>query len=111
VTISAREDHYGYERLGGIAVELARLLDAGTGFEVRATILGHIQRGGSPTSTDRVLATRLGNTAYEAVRAGNFGVMAALRGAETTLVPLTDTAGVKRVDPQMVSLADRLGII
>jgi phosphofructokinase-like protein len=111
VTISAREDHYGYERLGGIAVELARLLDAGTGFEVRATILGHIQRGGSPTSTDRVLATRLGNTAYEAVRNGDFGVMAALRGAETTLVPLAETAGVKKVDPEMVSLADRLGII
>lgn len=110
VMISDRGDHYGYERLGGIAVELARALDQQTGFEVRATILGHIQRGGSPTAADRTLARRLGNLAYEAAKEGKTGTMAALHGSEVTLIPLSETAGVKPADPEMIALAKRLGI-
>lgn len=110
VMISEGNDHYGYERLGGIAVELARMLDSATGFEVRATILGHVQRGGSPTAADRVLATRLGTSAYEAARGGKLGTMAALRGSETVLIPLAETEGVKSASTEMIELARRLGL-
>lgn len=110
VMISEGNDHYGYERLGGIGVELARLLDSATGFEVRATILGHVQRGGSPTAADRVLATRLGRSAYEAAASGKLGTMAALHGSETVLIPLAETEGVKSASPEMIDLARRLGL-
>ena len=110
VLISDRNDHYGYERLGGIAVELARMLDQATGFEVRATILGHVQRGGSPTAADRLLATRLGTVAYRAACDSDFGTMAALRGSQAVLIPLSETEGVKLADPETIALADLLGL-
>ena len=76
------EDEFGHERLGGIGQALEREIEARTGYETRATVLGHIQRGGTPTAFDRVLATRLGLAAIDAAQRGNWGVMPALRGHE-----------------------------
>ncbi len=75
-------------RLGGIAVELEHEIERRTGFETRMTILGHVQRGGTPNAYDRVLGTRFGVAAIDAATAGNFGVMTALRGTDIELVPL-----------------------
>src|SRR5213079_134160 len=78
-TVSAEKDAFGHERLGGIGVRLEQEIEQRTGFETRATILGHVQRGGTPTAFDRVLATRLGIAAIDAVHDGDFGTMVALR--------------------------------
>lgn len=86
-------DAFGHPRLGGIGNALAQELEKRTGFETRATTLGHIQRGGTPTAFDRVLATRFGIAAIEAAHAGNFGKMVALRGAEIVLVDLAEAVG------------------
>ena len=92
-------DEYGYERLGGIgrvvADELARL----TGFETRVTVLGHVQRGGTPTARDRFLATRLGLRAAELAVANHWGRMAAVRGNEIVDVPLAEAMGERRSVP------------
>src|SRR6476620_7912423 len=85
-------DEYGYPRLGGIGAALASELEDRTGYETRVTVLGHVQRGGTPTSTDRVLASRFGAHAYEMAKAGEFGKMAAIHGTKMTGVPL-DEAG------------------
>ena len=80
MTLASREvDQFGHVRLGGIANLLAAEIEKRTGFETRVTILGHIQRGGTPTAFDRVLATRFGIAAIEAVHDGAFGQMVALR--------------------------------
>ncbi|HEU4355508.1 MAG TPA: ATP-dependent 6-phosphofructokinase [Actinomycetota bacterium] len=93
-------DRYGYARLGGIgrvvADEIARL----TGFETRVTVLGHVQRGGTPTARDRLLATRLGLRAAELAAAGSWGRMAAIRGNDVVDVPLADAAGRNRTVPE-----------
>src|SRR3954468_16108289 len=86
-------DAFGHERLGGIAVTLEREIEERTGYETRMTILGHIQRGGSPTAFDRVLATRFGVAAAEAVSAQQSGVMVALRGTDIVTVPITEALG------------------
>jgi ATP-dependent phosphofructokinase / diphosphate-dependent phosphofructokinase len=83
-------DEFGHERLGGIGQVLEREIEKRTGFESRATILGHIQRGGTPTAFDRVLATRLGIAAIDAASAGKWGMMPALRSMRIELVPLAD---------------------
>jgi len=88
-------------RLGGIGVWLARKLEELTGIESRAAVLGHLQRGGSPTARDRVLATRFGREATVAAAEGEFGIMVGLRGEEVTRVPLERVAGRQRlVDPE-----------
>jgi len=102
---SAETDQYGYPRLGGIGLALARELENHTGFEARVTTLGHLQRGGTPTATDRVLATRYGIKAAELVAEGQFGRMAALRGDEMTSVPLSDVTGVKEIDLHYLRIA------
>src|SRR5205807_9543895 len=79
-------DEFGHPRLGGIGYALEREIEQRTGFETRATVLGHVQRGGTPTAFDRVLATRLGLAAMDAVPAGEWGSMTALRGTEIELV-------------------------
>jgi ATP-dependent phosphofructokinase / diphosphate-dependent phosphofructokinase len=89
----AATDAFGHARLGGIGDWLAGELERRTGYEARSTTLGHIQRGGSPTAFDRVLATRFGVAAVEAVHDGEFGVMVALRAAEIVRVPLKDAVG------------------
>jgi 6-phosphofructokinase 1 len=83
-------DAFGHVRLGGIATMLAEIIEKKTGVETRATILGHIQRGGSPTAYDRVLGTRFGVHAVEMVKAGKFGYMAALKGTEIIDVSIED---------------------
>jgi 6-phosphofructokinase 1 len=98
-------DEYGYERLGGIGAALAQELEAATGYETRVVVLGHIQRGGTPTATDRVLATRYGVAAAEAVMAEHYGTMVALRGSEIVPIPLAEVVGVKGVDLRLLELA------
>jgi 6-phosphofructokinase 1 len=91
-------DEFGHPRLGGIGSALESEIERRTGFETRATVLGHVQRGGTPTAYDRVLATRLGLAAVTAAHAGQWGMMAALRGAEIELVPLREAlAEIRRV--------------
>jgi ATP-dependent phosphofructokinase / diphosphate-dependent phosphofructokinase len=89
-TASAKTDAFGHARLGGIAVELEREIEDRTGFETRMTILGHVQRGGTPTAYDRVLATRFGVGAIEAADAGRWGTMVSLRGTDIVLVDLAE---------------------
>jgi 6-phosphofructokinase 1 len=86
-------DAFGHERLGGIAVVLEREIEVRTGYETRMTILGHVQRGGTPTAFDRILATRFGVAAAEAVTAQHSGVMVALRGADIATVPISEALG------------------
>ena len=71
------------------------------------TVLGHVQRGGTPTATDRILATRFGAHAYELAKAGEFGKMTALRGAELVAIPLEEATHVKQVDLGMLEIAKR----
>jgi ATP-dependent phosphofructokinase / diphosphate-dependent phosphofructokinase len=95
-------DAFGHVRLGlvGVGQMLANEIEKRTGKEARCTVLGHIQRGGTPTAFDRVLATRFGLQAIGAVHDGVFGVMVALRGAEIVRVPLADaTRELKTVPP------------
>ncbi|MET9069917.1 6-phosphofructokinase [Streptosporangium sandarakinum] len=83
MTLQAGElDAFGHVRLGGIGEMLAKEIEKRTGKEARTTVLGHIQRGGTPTAFDRVLATRFGLQAIDAVHDGEFGVMVALRGTD-----------------------------
>jgi 6-phosphofructokinase 1 len=96
IEVPEREiDIYGHRRLGGISNILAKEIESRTGFESRVTILGHVQRGGTPTAFDRVLATRFGMAAIDAVHEGAFGQMVALQGDRIVLVPL---AGSVRSD-------------
>jgi 6-phosphofructokinase 1 len=101
------KDAFGHERLGGIAVHLEREIEARTGYESRMTILGHVQRGGTPLAYDRVLGTRFGVAAIDAASAGNFGKMVALRGTEIELVPLEEAlAEPKLLDPRLFETAE-----
>jgi 6-phosphofructokinase 1 len=96
-TVGGDVDSFGHVRLGGIGVRLEQEIEKRTGFETRATILGHIQRGGTPTAFDRVLATRLGIAAIDAAHAGNWGNMASLRGQRIEMVPLAEAVKELRV--------------
>ena len=89
-TVEAGEDEFGHVRLGGIGQQLEREIERRTGFETRAVVLGHIQRGGTPTAYDRVLATRFGVAAIDAAHDRNWGTMPALRGSRIELVPLAE---------------------
>ena len=94
-------------RLGGIGVTLEREIESRTGYETRVTILGHMQRGGTPTAFDRVLATRFGVAAIDAVGGGRFGTMVALRGTEIVEVPLqTALREPKLLDPALYETAE-----
>jgi ATP-dependent phosphofructokinase / diphosphate-dependent phosphofructokinase len=92
-------DEFGHVRLGGIGHRLEREIEGRTGFETRAVVLGHIQRGGTPTAFDRVLATRLGVAAIDAAHAGRWGTMPALRGTRIELVPLSEAVESLRTVP------------
>jgi 6-phosphofructokinase 1 len=83
-------DEFGHVRLGGIGAWLAQQLEGRTGNEARTVVLGHIQRGGTPSAFDRVLATRFGLQAIDAVHEGDFGTMMALRGTDIVRVPLIE---------------------
>jgi 6-phosphofructokinase 1 len=104
---SGEKDEFGHERLGGVGNLVAHELEQRTGFETRVTSLGHVQRGGTPTAFDRVLATRFGVAAIDAVNRGEFGVMVALRGVDIVTVPLEEaTAELKTVDPKIYEVAE-----
>ncbi|MHC3469544.1 6-phosphofructokinase [Streptomyces sp. 7R007] len=95
-------DEYGHVRLSGIGEWLAQEIEGRTGTEARTTVLGHVQRGGTPSAFDRWLATRFGLHAVDAVKDGAFGTMIALRGTEIVRVPLDETRGrTKVVDPSL----------
>jgi 6-phosphofructokinase 1 len=100
-------DAFGHPRLGGIGVTLEGEIERRTGFETRVTILGHVQRGGTPVAFDRVLATRFGVAALEAVAGGRFGTMMGLRGTDIVEVPLEDALREpKLLDPELYATAE-----
>ncbi len=106
-TAAEQTDAFGHARLGGIGVQLEGEIEARTGFETRVTILGHVQRGGTPTAYDRILATRFGVGAVEAVSERKFGSMVALRGTEIVLVGLEEAvAAPKLLDPGLYATAE-----
>lgn len=95
-------DKYGHQRLGGIGHAVASELEHRTGFETRVTVLGHVQRGGTPTANDRVLCTRFGVEAVNAAHDGDFGSMVALRSDQIVRVKLSEALGELRgVNPQI----------
>jgi ATP-dependent phosphofructokinase / diphosphate-dependent phosphofructokinase len=106
-TSGTKTDAFGHARLGGIAVELEREIEERTGYETRMTILGHVQRGGTPTAYDRVLATRFGVKAIEAADRGDWGTMVSLRGTDIKLAPLADAvAEPKLLDHDLYDTAE-----
>jgi phosphofructokinase-like protein len=109
-TMAVREgelDAFGHVRLSGIGQRLEQEIHQRTGKEARATVLGHIQRGGTPTAYDRVLATRFGLHAIDAAHAGQWGAMTALQGTRIELVPLAEaTKELKLVTPDLYAEAE-----
>ena len=93
-------DEFGHIRLGGVGAELAREIEQRVGFEARYTVLGHVQRGGTPTPRDRVLATRFGLKAADLAHEGRFGTMAALHGDAVVDVPLVDAVAEIKFVPR-----------
>lgn len=105
--VSGEKDAFGHVRLGGIGDRLASEIGARTGKEARAVVLGHIQRGGTPTAFDRWLATRFGLHAIDAVSEGDFGTMMALRGTDIVRVSLAEgTGALKLVTPKEYAEAE-----
>jgi len=108
-TLVAKEDKrdaFGHVRLGGIGHVLGGLVEERTGFETRVTVLGHIQRGGSPTAFDRILGTRFGVKAVELALAGEVGKMVSLQGNQVMAVPLDEEAvAMKTVDRELYTIA------
>ncbi len=114
VVTDLSRDEFGHVRLGGIGAVLAREIERRTGFETRSVVLGHIQRGGSPTAYDRMLATRYGIGAIDMAHQGKFGTMVALRGTDIVSVPLADAIQRTRLVTQdlidvSLGLHDRVG--
>ncbi|HEX5706752.1 MAG TPA: ATP-dependent 6-phosphofructokinase [Pyrinomonadaceae bacterium] len=102
-----REEIYKHDRLGGIGFFLAREIQERTGIQARVTTLGYVQRGGSPTPFDRVLATRLGVKSYEMVENGEWGRMASVRGNKLVSVPLDEAVNnLKRLDDEIYRVAE-----
>lgn len=99
VTSTDDTDAFGNVRLGGIAGWLADRIEERTGHETRSVVLGHLQRGGTPTAFDRVLATRLGYRAVEAATGGDWGMMTTLRGTSVDLAPLADAVDESKTVP------------
>ncbi|NLU67664.1 6-phosphofructokinase [Streptomyces sp. HNM0574] len=96
------QDSFGHVRLSGVGEWLAKQIESRTGKEARTTVLGHIQRGGTPSAFDRWLATRFGLHAIDAVHEQDWGTMVALRGTDIVRVPLSEaTARLKTVDPAL----------
>jgi len=105
ITQDVEVDEFGHVRLGGIGSVLGREIERRTGFETRVTALGYVQRGGTPTAFDRVLATRYGVKACELVERGEFGKMVALRGNKIIAVPMQDALEMKKVDMELYDIA------
>ncbi len=108
-TVSGDLDAFGHVRLGGVGDRLAHEIETRTGKEARAVVLGHVQRGGTPTAFDRWLATRFGLHAIQAVHDGAFGTMVALRGTDIVRVDLAEgTSELKTVTPELYAEAEIL---
>ena len=106
VTQDQKLDEFGHVRLGGIGQSLAELIEKKTGFETRVTVLGHVQRGGSPTAFDRVLGTRFGVKAVELILNGEFGKMVSLKGNVIVSVPIEAAVKqLKTVDKDLYEIA------
>ncbi len=104
--VELEKDAFGFDRLGGVAYQLAPVIEDLTGYETRVTVLGHLQRGGTPTAFDRVLATRLGAHAADLAAEGRHGTMVAMRRAEIVAVPLAEgCAEIRGVDPELYDVA------
>jgi phosphofructokinase-like protein len=104
---STAVDEFGHERLGGISTYLQGEIEARTGWETRVTNLGHVLRGGTPSAYDRVLATRFGVEAVDAVDAGDFGTMVALRGTDIVRVPIAEAVAENRtIDRRLFEVAE-----
>jgi 6-phosphofructokinase 1 len=103
---SGELDAFGHVRLGGVGTRLAEQIEVRTGFETRVTTLGHVQRGGTPTAFDRVLASRFGVAAIDAVHDGAWGTMVALQADRVVRVPLAEAVGeLELVDPELYGVA------
>lgn len=100
IIIEEKLDQFGHVRLGGIGQTLAELIEQKTGYETRVTVLGHIQRGGSPTAFDRVLGTRFGVGVLKLVEEKKFGYMVSLQGNDIVSVPLADATGSLKLVPK-----------
>ncbi|MBS7620795.1 6-phosphofructokinase [Candidatus Bathyarchaeota archaeon] len=106
IVYSERVDEFGHISLGGIGYYLAKEIEQRTGIETRVVVLGHLQRGGSPTAFDRILATRFGVSAVDLAHEGKFGYMVALKGNQIVPVPLKDVVGKRKtVDIELYELA------
>ncbi len=99
-------DDRGFPRFGGLTHAIAPEIEARTGWDTRVTILGHVQRGGSPVAADRILATRLGEAAVDLVAAGGFGQMVVLQGDRIGAVALTEASKVRPVPAELVAVAE-----
>jgi len=99
------KDAFGYATIGGVANWLKKEIRARLGFDTRATVLGHVQRGGTPTPEDRILATRFGVHAIELVAEDKFGLMVALKGDKIVSIPLKDAIKDRVVDDEWYSIA------
>ena len=107
VTKSQKLDQFGHVQLGGIGEVIANMIEDHTGFETRVTVLGHVQRGGTPTAYDRVLGTRYGVKAVELVEERKFGLMVSLKGTNISSVPLGRAMRkLKLVDPELIRTAE-----
>ncbi len=107
VKVELVKDIFGFDRLGGVAYQLAPVIEQMTGYETRVTVLGHLQRGGTPTAFDRVLATRLGAKAADLAVEGRHGTMVAMKGADIVPVPLAEgCAEIRSVDDALYDVAE-----
>jgi ATP-dependent phosphofructokinase / diphosphate-dependent phosphofructokinase len=99
-------DEFGHPRLGGVGYYIGKEIEKCIDIETRVVVLGHLQRGGSPTAFDRVLATRYGIAAIDSVHKGNFGQMVALKGNKIVTVPLQEVAGKRKtVDLELYEIS------
>jgi 6-phosphofructokinase 1 len=106
IVYSESIDEFGHIRLGGIGYYLGKEIEKCLGIETRVVVLGHLQRGGSPTAFDRILATRFGIAAIDLVHEGKFGFMVAIKGNKIVSVPLKDVAGKRKtVDLELYDIA------
>ena len=106
VTKDQGVDQFGHVRLGGIGEVIGRQIEKKTGYETRVTVLGHVQRGGSPTAFDRVLGTRYGVAAVDLIEQGKFGRLVSLKGNQITDIPLAQAMNkLKFVDPELIRTA------
>jgi 6-phosphofructokinase 1 len=106
VTKNQKLDQFGHVHLGGIGEVIGNQIEEITGFETRVTVLGHIQRGGSPTAFDRLLGTRYGVRAVDLIDQGKFGHMVSLKGGRITSIPMSKAMrNLKFVDPELIDIA------